>query len=514
MSTSTASTAALASRKRGALDVATFAGGAVYQQAIVFLSGLIVAHLLGSANYGSTGLSRNIVALILILSPLGLDLAVLRHFGEKAHERERTLAQLRLFRGLCAIVSSAVTLLVILVIAPPLGAKIYKTPHFTAVLSISFLSLPFLTDIALVAAALRSLHRPIFQAVINFFVQPTIRILLLTGLLTAGTGVLGVVSATAIAAMIACAGLSLLYGRALRSEGLRPSPISHDDFSAVRGVLTYSRWLSMTLLMYGLLRMSDLLILGAYAPARSVGAYAAMTTIAQVIPVFSQALSQTLGPKISFLHHSGKPEGMKELLSAYLRNATLLTSPFAAAVMVYGNWLDLVFGASFSFSASVFALLAVSYYVSGLFGPMGYSLSMTGAHRLELGVLSIGTGLSIVSSLILTPRLGGLGAATAVLIGFVAIDLSRTIVVARRLRFVPGRWRDFLPPIGCVAIFGAVQAVVSHVLPKSLATLFFSGIVGLLIILPFYAFVLFDADQRRWSLKLVGKLWPSRRLAA
>ena len=314
--------------------------------------------------------------------------------------------------------------------------------------------------------------------------------------------------------MVAAAGLSFLYARALRIEGLRPSPLSRNDFGAVRGVLSYSRWLSMTLLMYGLLRMSDLLILGAYAPARTVGAYAAMTTIAQVIPVFSQALSQTLGPKISYLHHSGRSEGMKQVLSDYLRNATLLTSPFAAAVVVYGSWLDLLFGASFSFSAGVFALLAASYYISGLFGPMGYSLSMTGAHRLELGVLSAGAGLSVASSLILTPRLGGLGAAASVLIGFVVIDLSRTIVVARRLRFVPGRWRDFLPPIGCVAIFGTLQAVVAHVLPKTFATLIFSGSVGLLLILPFYVFVLFDADQRRQGMRLVAKLRPRRSLAA
>ena len=506
--------AAPVTRKRGVLDVATYAGGAVYQQGVVFLSGLIVAHLLGSANYGSTGLSRNIVALCMILSPLGLDLAILRHFGEKAHERERTLSQLRLMRALCAITSTTVVLVMILFVAPQLGARVYRTPHFAAVLSISFMSMPFLTDIALVAAALRSLHRPIFQAVINFFFQPTIRILLLAGLLAAGTGVLGVVGATAIAAAIAAAGLSFMYARALRIEGLRPAPLSRNDFGAVRGVLSYSRWLSITLLMYGLLRMSDLLILGVYAPAHTVGTYAAMTTIAQVIPVFSQALSQTLGPKISYLHHSGRPEGMKDVLSAYLRNATLLTSPFAAAVVVYGSWLDLVFGSSFSFSAEVFALLAASYYISGLFGPMGYSLSMTGAHRLELGMLSIGSALSIATSLVLTARLGGIGAAAAVLIGFVVIDLTRTVVVARRLRFVPGRWRDFLPPIGCVVIFGAVQAVLAHVLPKSLATLIFSGMVGLLLILPFYFFILFDADQRRQALGLLARLRPRRSLPA
>ncbi len=487
-------------RRRGALDVATYAGGAVYQQAIVFLSGLIVAHVLGSANYGSTGLSRNFVALCLILSPLGLDLAILRHFGEKAHERERTLTQLKLMRVLCAGVSSAVVLVVIVFIAPVLGARVYRTPHFAAVLSISFLSLPFLTDSSLITAALRSLHRPIFQAVINFFVQPTIRICLLAVLLLAGAGVLGVVTATAAAAAAAAAALWFLYARALRIDGLRPAPLTRDDFGAVGGVLSYSRWLSMTLLMYGLLRMSDLLILGAYAPARSVGAYAAMTTIAQVIPVFSQALSQTLGPKISYLHHSGKPEAMKDVLSAYLRNATLLTSPFAAAVVVYGGWLDLIFGPSFHFSAGVFALLATSYYISGLFAPMGYSLSMTGAHRLELGVLSVGTFASIASSLVLTPRFAGLGAAGAVLIGFVVIDMTRTVVVSRRLRFVPGRWRDFLPPIGCIAIFASVQSVVAHTLPKNLFTLILSGSVGLLLLAPFYALVLFDADQRRRAL--------------
>src|SRR6266481_329663 len=84
------------------------AAGTAYQQGISFISGLIVARVIGAADYGIFNLARSLVDLTGILTRLGLDIGLQRYFGENNTAQDRaarvvTLRRVRLLASSCAL---------------------------------------------------------------------------------------------------------------------------------------------------------------------------------------------------------------------------------------------------------------------------------------------------------------------------------------------------------------------------------------------------------------------------
>src|SRR6185369_17780710 len=135
------------------------AAGSLYQQALSFLSGLIVARVIGASDYGVFYLARNLLDLAAIVTRLGLDVGLQRHFGESNAARDRSshVAVLRRVR----LVSGALALRPLVALALGLGqvleANVYQHAHFAQILMCLALALPFLTDIAVLGGAYRGI---------------------------------------------------------------------------------------------------------------------------------------------------------------------------------------------------------------------------------------------------------------------------------------------------------------------------------------------------------------------
>src|SRR5713226_832229 len=81
--------------------------GTAYQQGVSFVSGLIVARVIGAADYGIFNLARNLVDVTAILTRLGLEIGLQRYFGEtnSAQDRVPRIAVLRQVRLLASTVA-------------------------------------------------------------------------------------------------------------------------------------------------------------------------------------------------------------------------------------------------------------------------------------------------------------------------------------------------------------------------------------------------------------------------
>src|SRR6266705_6656755 len=107
------------------------AAGSIYRQGISFLSGLVVARVIGAADYGIFNLARNLVETTGIFTRLGLDLGLQRYFGETntPSQRASRITVLRRVR----LLASAVALLPVAAVALGLGrvleANVYHYSH-------------------------------------------------------------------------------------------------------------------------------------------------------------------------------------------------------------------------------------------------------------------------------------------------------------------------------------------------------------------------------------------------
>lgn len=261
--------------------------------------------------------------------------------------------------------------------------------------------------------------------------------------------------------------------------------VAPPPWPVLRIILSASIWMAASLLIYGLMRVVDIMMLGALTTPKDVGEYGALSTVALLVQVYPLAASQTLGPNVSRHYHNGDIDGVKRALDRYIYMAAIIASFIFAGIAVFGSRLDLLFGHSFRFRPDVAFLMPLGYLLSATLAPMGYALSMTGRHRSGTVILCLGALTLVALCALLIPPLGQAGAAMASATSFLVINLMRYSYVAKVLRFVPGEWRDLLsPPIALACAYAArfgLDALASRTLAAMIAAcVLYTGLFGLI----------------------------------
>lgn len=420
---------------RKLLERASIAGaGAIYQQCVSFLSGLVVARVLGAGDYGVFSLARNLVDTTTIVTRLGLDIGLQRHFGETsggaAHAmRLVVLRQLRLAAALTAMLPIA---LVWLGLGGVLERHVYQHEGFAGVLLCLALALPFVTDIGVLGGAYRGSLRPARSIIAESVLMPTARLLLIVVLFLAGWRLWAVAVGTTVGAVLSSAWL------AWRARRDFPVPAVHaQSWEAAQRVIRYSTVMSMAVLVITLTGTMDLLVLGRFVPAEQLGQYSLAKTLLALTGFFSAAFSQTLGALVADRYFKGDHEGLMRVMTQVTRWITLGTLPVFAVFVVWGTQLMLLFGPSFTVPESVISLLAAGQFCLAIFGCMGWTLSMTNRHLVELGILVAGLAMAIALSALFIPAHGQVGAALASFCAMAFVNGARVLYARSVLHALP-----------------------------------------------------------------------------
>ena len=429
-------------------ETAIVSGGLLAQQVTVFATGVLIARYLGAADYGILGILKSLSSLLLIVTPLGLDLALLKHasfYHERPAELQTTSRALRLLVAFCNMLLLALLLL-------GLGTQLQRiypdVPHFATLCAITMAGLVFATDIQISGALYRVFDRVVLYAIMVNYAQPVVRIVASLAVLAAGGGVLSIVYVNSAVFLFT----SLLIAAADSRRATKPMPMAMRPLAAkLGGILSESLWMAVSLLVYQTIRLVDILILAAFTSPREVGAYTAMSSVAQLIQIYPIAVSQTLGPEIALAYRNHDLEAIKRALQTYLRRATLMGGYLLGGVAIFGADLGLVFGHGFSFPWPLPVLLGFGWFVSATLAPFGYVMSMTGRHRRELVILLGGALLLVACLLILVPRYAGIGAALSVAIAFLAVNAIRCLYVIRIIGRNPLHISNILPPAAFLA---------------------------------------------------------------
>lgn len=427
------------------------------QQIAVFLISVILARELGPTDFGTIGILKNLSTVVLLIAPLGLDLALLKH---ASFYRDRPI-ELRSLSQALRVLVAALNVLVLLATATVLGPwlqTIYnQDTNFSYYCVITMLGVAFAADLQISGALFRVSNRISEFSVAFLYFQPVFRIVLSFLLLKLGFGIQAMIWVTSGSYLVTL----LIVERLNVTAPARGAPGS--DFNLARSIATTLReslWMAMSLVVYQMMRFADVLVLGAYVPASVTGQYIAASGVAQIIQIYPAALSQSLGPRIADLYRAGRMEGIVDELQRYVRIAAILGGYLFAGIAVFGTDLDLVFGPNFHFSFLLTALLALGWFVSATLAPLGYALSMTGRHRAELFILVTGAVVLMGSLYLLIPRLLEIGAAAAVLISFVFVNIVRCSVVVKLIGRSPLKVAYLLPPTVFFLVAWACRALI------------------------------------------------------
>jgi O-antigen/teichoic acid export membrane protein len=431
------------------------ASGTVYQQGISFLSGMIVARVIGASDYGIFNLARNLVDLAAIVTRMGLDIGLQRLFGESNAAQDRTshVVALRRVRLLASMFALLIVAAVALGLGRVLEAKIYHYPHFAEILLCLALALPFLSDIAVLGGAYRGILKLHPAVIAESVLLPTARLAVILILFLAGWRLWAVVVGTALGSLLASAFLATRARSDFRG-GVPPAPDSWVD--ALR-VMRYSGVLAVGMLAATLTSSMDILMLGRFATAQDLGQYSLVKMLLMLMGLFGPAFTQGLGALVAERHARGDSRGLVRVMSLSARLVTLVTLPIFGIFLFWGAQLTPLFGESFATSQAVISWLAVSQFGFIIFGHSGWALSMTGKHVLELKILLVGLVIAILLCWVAVPLYGQLGAAIATCTSMACANLARVLFVRRHIGAFP-----FGRDIIVITVAGIALAWVCH----------------------------------------------------
>ncbi|WP_407180057.1 oligosaccharide flippase family protein [Bradyrhizobium sp. STM 3562] len=482
------------------------AAAMIYAKVVSFATGIIVARVIGATQYGMFNVARSVLESCSIVSPLGLDLAMQRHLGSAPEHLSARLRQLRFFR----LVTFSLA-----IIPPALAATgfnsyveqfIYRYPDFANVLLVTLIALPFATDIAVLGGAYRGILNPAPFMLANFVLQPSVRLIIMGLLFVIGYRLWAVVVATCASYIISWAVLAMLARKDMAGD----DPHDRQDWADIRSVLLYSPYLGASLVFVVWIRSADSLFLGHFGSAKDVGQYAAILMIAQLIGLIGEALGQTLGARVALRYRNNELTAMEHLLTENVRRITLVSAPIFAAILFWGNRIDLVLGPTFAVDARVVALVSARFFLQTIFGYSGFALSMTGWHARETTLLGCGFLLSVTLCWVLVPLFGQLGAALASFATMSMINLVRYAVVLRmfRIRIIG------MPVAAAIALAlttaGVVWLLLRPIDNRTLAFTVFEAAV-FLVLFAGTAWVLLITDEDRDAVsELFGHFadWP------
>lgn len=411
------------------------AAGTGYQQGISFLSGLIVARVIGASEYGIFNLARNLVEVTGTLTRLGLDIGLQRFFGETGTARDRgsraaVLRRVRLLAGALALLPA---IAIALGLGRVLEGAVYPYSRFADILLCLALALPFATDLAVLGGAYRGTLKLAPSVIAECVLLPTVRLAVIVVLFLAGWRLWAVVAGTLLASVAASAFLALRARTDFRGE----APAAPPSWNAALRVVGYSSVLAVTVLVTSLTASMDLLTLGYFTTAEDVGQYSLVKTLLMPMGVFAAAFVAGLGALVAERYFRGDFAGVARVMSLSTRWVTLATLPVFAIFLFWGAQLTPLFGPSFATSQAVVAWLAASQFVLVIFGPSGWALSMTGRHFLELKILAAGLVAAAVLCWIAVPAFGQLGAAVAACVSVASANLVRVLFVRRFMGALP-----------------------------------------------------------------------------
>jgi O-antigen/teichoic acid export membrane protein len=457
------------------------AAGAAYGQCISFVSGLIVARVIGAAEYGIFNLARNLVEVTGIFTRLGLDLGLQRYFGETTSARDQAARVVLLSR--LRLLTSALALVPVIAVALGVGRvledNVYQHSRFAEVLLCLALALPFLTDIAVLGGAYRGILKLTPSVLAQYVLLPTIRLAVILLLFAAGWRLWAVVVGTTLGSVAAAAFLAL---RA-RSDFHADAPVRPHPWSGAYRVVGYSVVLAGCMVVTALTTNMDIFMLGHFATAQELGQYSLVKTLLVVTSVFGASCGQGLEPLVADRYSRRDFDGMVRVMCLNARLIALVTVPAFAIFLFWGAQIALLFGPSFAVPQAVVGCLAVAPFVSMIFWPAACGLSMTGRHFLELRILSVGLVMATLLCWFAIPAYGQLGAAVAMCISVVVANLARVWFVRGYLGAFP-----FGTDIFVITATGVGLACGSYLIVTQLALpSFWNVVVGITCFVLAYA---------------------------
>jgi O-antigen/teichoic acid export membrane protein len=408
--------------------------GRVVGRAGYTMSQVLLARLLGPANFGLYAIGWTLLCIAAVVAPIGLDQAVVRfgahYYGEDNQKLKGTLLHCIGY----SLLSGLVLAIACWCGAPWLALRVFGKPQLASLLRGFALAIPLWSAGAVAAAATRITQRMKFTIIIEEVFRQGSAALMIVVLFLVGGGL-----RAAVGILVASFGVSLSVGWFLVWRLFRFDLSSDVNAGSVHWeILRFSpaAWLAGAFAM--LMLWTDRLVLGHFKPAIEVGLYQAASQTTMLFEMILGALSMTVAPMIVELHRRHARHQVEELYRISTKWALYLSAPlFLLLAFAARDFVVVVFGPGYAAGWLPLTILLCGQLANVGTGAVGLLLLMTGHQRRWLLLTLGGFSANLVLAILLIPRLGTVGAAASTAISTVAFFSLAVVQVFQQLNIFP-----------------------------------------------------------------------------
>jgi O-antigen/teichoic acid export membrane protein len=182
-------------------------------------------------------------------------------------------------------------------------------------------------------------------------------------------------------------------------------------------------------------QQADLIVVGTIISARDTGTYAAVSQLTAPLSIIVNAITFVAQAMIADLYARGNQPGLQGLIRAVCRANMAIAVPVVLVLVLFGRPLLSLYGPGFVAGYPVLVVLAMSQLVIALAGSLaGYLLTMT-RHQTEAAwIIGASAVVNLVLTLVLTPRFGLIGTASATLTAATVRTIALSWFIRRTMR--------------------------------------------------------------------------------
>ncbi len=407
-----------------------------------FLTTLLLARVLGAAEYGAYAYAMAWIGLLGILATLGFHQLLVRDVAIYRAQEEWGLLRglLRFSNRLVLTVSIVLMAIAALVGWMLLGSKENNSMLLAFWVALMILPISALTQLR--QAAMRGFQQIIRGQLPEMLIRPAlflfmfgVGVFLFRQHLTAQLTVALNVVATYIAFAIGACWLKKIYTeKAKRAESQFRKELW------VRSAMSF-------LIISGLQLVSiktDVVMLGAMDSASVVGIYNVASQVAWFITIILMAVNTVLAPQISTLWVNGDKKVLQEIIVRAARLTFAVSLCILIALVIWGEWCLSLFGEEFTNGYMVLVVLASSLTLCTIAASVGLLLMMTNHERNAAWLFGGSALMNILLNALLIPKYSLNGAAVATGVSILLMNIGAMLMVVRLTGINPTIFRHRL----------------------------------------------------------------------
>ena len=478
------------------LNVAKFTGmsvfGILFLNIVGYVINIIITRNVEVELFGRFVLSMRIVSYLGLLSMLGFRIGSVKFISQyfsldKHNEVLGTIQFILKSVFMASIFFSALAF----IFSPFIANKIFNKPEITNILRILLITVPLASVSWVFLISMRGLKLLKYEILSSKFIEPILRLLLLLSFFYFGLKLKGIIWTQLILTLFTLSFSGYFFYHKYFKFVKKKTPVVHK-----KEIISFSLPLYLNAFLNNTRNLLPIYLMGVFLPSKEIGIFHICGKVAALIAISLMSLNIIFGPTMSGLFARNEKAILEKLLKTTTKWIFTISLGMFFILLIYAEPVLGIFGAEYAKGKSILIVLIIGQMVSVSVGSNGQLLVMSGRSKLALINSVIMFIIMGISSVILIPKFGAFGAAIALTITTIIINVVRFFQVLILEKIHPYKRSFFKPIIAGFSSFIFVKYYASYAnLSNTLELISGIMIYCVLFVLILY-FLRFDEEDK------------------